>query len=332
MPKDHLVADIPVKALIEKNGHILIVFDGKMWELPGGRLCVSEQPSEALSREMQEELGIEVTAKRICDAFPFTSWNGTKHFAVVFHCTLKDPLRPLCVDVNEIKEIRWVSAKDDLTSLAFAGNYRKTLENFFKKRPIPFNKNRIYEWLICSQSFLQCALITARTLKLKLETFQYGAQEGESKQWCLKTIYGDYAQDCSYLIFPILYNFKHGIELYLKAIIGMDAGGLNKEHDLINLHKAANIESEDCKNTIGKYARCNFLLPKNQIYDSSNEYERYAVQGTPYDNLEFYGSNDGRSEALPKITQEKVDELIKDIGDLTKIIREESLKRLREIQ
>jgi len=197
---------------------------------------------------------------------------------------------------------------------------------------IPFDTNRTYEWLIISQSYLQCSLITARMLKLELSTHEYGVAEGSPLQWCLKEIYGRYGQDCNYLIFPILFNFKHGVELYLKTISGMDTSQFDKKHNLISLLTTTGIKNVDCKRIIEKYHRCNFLMPNNNRGDESNTFERYAAQDTPYNNFEFYDpsyTNDKRLKFLPKLKTKKIIELIEDIEKLTDIIREESLERLR---
>jgi 8-oxo-dGTP diphosphatase len=65
-------------ALVDSDGRVLIAQrpEGKqlagLWEFPGGKLEAGETPEEALIRELQEELGIEV-AKSCLAPFAFTS-------------------------------------------------------------------------------------------------------------------------------------------------------------------------------------------------------------------------------------------------------------------
>jgi 8-oxo-dGTP diphosphatase len=55
---------IVVAALIEADGKVLVCQRrrtdsfGLMWEFPGGKLQPGESPSEALARELHEELGV----------------------------------------------------------------------------------------------------------------------------------------------------------------------------------------------------------------------------------------------------------------------------------
>ena len=65
---DRPVTEVAVGVLIQPNGDFLLtsrpsgkVYEG-YWEFPGGKLEPGESVQQALSRELQEELGIEIGA------------------------------------------------------------------------------------------------------------------------------------------------------------------------------------------------------------------------------------------------------------------------------
>ncbi len=131
--EQHLHADIPVKALIERDGRVLIVRD-RHWELPGGRMHVGETPEEALHREIEEELHVGIRVLGIQDAFTFTSERtGQAHFIVVYRCELIDDT-PFHLDGKELQEIRWISADDDLSAITFFRGYPEMLKKYFGKK------------------------------------------------------------------------------------------------------------------------------------------------------------------------------------------------------
>jgi 8-oxo-dGTP diphosphatase len=108
-------------ALIQSGGEEPLVLlaqrpEGKslagQWEFPGGKVELGESPEEALSRELGEELGIEIPA----DALTPLTFASMKNRSTKVHL-----LMPLFVAVDrwsgevrgaEGQEIRWVSAAE----------------------------------------------------------------------------------------------------------------------------------------------------------------------------------------------------------------------------
>lgn len=127
----HLVADIPQKALIVRDGKLLIVFDQR-WELPGGRLHIDEAPRDGLRREVMEELGAEINVIGIHDTFTFFR-GEMQHFCVVYHCELAPMSAEPCPDGVELKDLRWVSSVDELSGLSFSAGFRETVEKFLRQ-------------------------------------------------------------------------------------------------------------------------------------------------------------------------------------------------------
>jgi 8-oxo-dGTP pyrophosphatase MutT (NUDIX family) len=129
IPEQLFVGQVAQKALIEKDGKVLISLDTNVenWDLPGGRIHTGENPKEALAREVKEEIGVDIV---VGDPF-YTDFAGLNRFLVVYHTTLADPTQPFTLAADEIKEVRWIS-KDELESFSFWPAYKRTLEFFFK--------------------------------------------------------------------------------------------------------------------------------------------------------------------------------------------------------
>lgn len=103
-----------VKGLITYRGEILI---GKKeeeeghpisgeWHLLGGHLEHGEQVEEAISREVEEETGLEVEVHQAVDVMTFP-WDGEEKdsLQIVFHCEADEKDAEARDDLSEVK---WV--------------------------------------------------------------------------------------------------------------------------------------------------------------------------------------------------------------------------------
>ena len=114
----HFVGNVAQKALIEKDGKILVCrgVGDKVWEFPGGRLHEGEAPVDGIKREIKEELGLDIT-----DVRPFQVERNyhfrTKVYQVfiVYTCSCGDG--EITVDKGELEEIKWVT-KNELRMLS----------------------------------------------------------------------------------------------------------------------------------------------------------------------------------------------------------------------
>jgi 8-oxo-dGTP diphosphatase len=78
-----------VAAILEREGKVLICrcrpeqSHGLKWEFPGGKVEPDETPAQALSRELEEELGIQDATGEQIDAYEYT-YPGKKTIMLLF--------------------------------------------------------------------------------------------------------------------------------------------------------------------------------------------------------------------------------------------------------
>ncbi|WP_265111100.1 NUDIX hydrolase [Halosolutus halophilus] len=89
-------AHASVRGLIENEGRVLLIKqrtpDGSdVWEVPGGRALIGEDPRDAVVREVREETSLEITVGDPIDVYSYT-WDGRAKgvVATVFECEVVD--------------------------------------------------------------------------------------------------------------------------------------------------------------------------------------------------------------------------------------------------
>jgi 8-oxo-dGTP diphosphatase len=103
-----------VTAAIIRDGDAILITrrppesrHGGMWEFPGGKLDAGESPQECLSREILEELGLEVAVESIFEiAYHRYEWGPV--LILAFECrVLNGEIRHI-----GISDHRWVSPEE----------------------------------------------------------------------------------------------------------------------------------------------------------------------------------------------------------------------------
>ena len=115
-----IMADVPIilvvaVALVDVDGRVLIAQrpEGKsmagLWEFPGGKVEPGETPEHALIRELQEEIGIDVTENCLAP-FTFAShrYDDFHLLMPLYVCRVWDG----AVVAREDQTLKWVRALD----------------------------------------------------------------------------------------------------------------------------------------------------------------------------------------------------------------------------
>lgn len=134
MESQHFVGNVAQKAIIEKDGKILVCrgIGDEIWEFPGGRLHAGETPREGISREIKEELGVEIAVGAPVDVI--RSFHGqTKQWQVftAYMCTLGE-CADIIMDKGELEELRWVS-REELKELPMFDDCREVANVFLAR-------------------------------------------------------------------------------------------------------------------------------------------------------------------------------------------------------
>ena len=108
--RDEMKTLLVVAGLVIEQGRVLMTqrredsLHGLLWEFPGGKMEEGEEPRQALKRELEEELGIEVEVGRFFEA-TFYLYPEFPLLLLVYHCRIvRGVARPL-----KARDLRWVN-------------------------------------------------------------------------------------------------------------------------------------------------------------------------------------------------------------------------------
>jgi 8-oxo-dGTP diphosphatase len=114
--KNHIVTSV-VAVIVNDDGEVLLTkrqippFQGE-WVMPGGKINLGEPITDALQREVREEVGLAIEVQDLIDVFEhLTPGDNNYHFVIIYY-----RCRPLSCDLmhnrHEVEEACWVKPED----------------------------------------------------------------------------------------------------------------------------------------------------------------------------------------------------------------------------
>lgn len=133
----HFEGKIAQKVIIVVDNKVLLIRDPRMkeviWEIPGGRMNIDEEPREAVAREIMEELGVAIEVGEVVHMEQFIQTNeDMRAFVIVYKAALVDSSKQFSPDVTEVGEIVWVS-QSELSNYPLFPEYKRALDCYFEK-------------------------------------------------------------------------------------------------------------------------------------------------------------------------------------------------------
>lgn len=117
-----------MKGVVIRGGKVILVRNERdEWELPGGKLELSESPRDCLAREMSEELQLVVEPQSILDTWIYTIAPGVHVLVITYGCSESSQAEAVLSD--EHRELRWF-ALAEIDGLRMPDGYRNSIRTW----------------------------------------------------------------------------------------------------------------------------------------------------------------------------------------------------------
>ncbi len=114
-------------ALRAPGGWVVLRNDRKQWELPGGRIDVTDSSlKDTVRRECLEELGVSVDVKELCGSWLFEVIPGRRVVIVCFAATAHIAMSDVVIS-DEHDRVR-IATEPELDDLDLHIGYRRAVE------------------------------------------------------------------------------------------------------------------------------------------------------------------------------------------------------------
>jgi len=119
---------VSVKGVVIRDGKVILVQNERdEWELPGGKLELSESPKECLVREISEELQLVVQPASILDSWIYTIASGVHVLVLAYGCSESSHSEAVLSD--EHSELRWFPLAE-VDGLRLPDGYKKSIRTW----------------------------------------------------------------------------------------------------------------------------------------------------------------------------------------------------------
>jgi 8-oxo-dGTP pyrophosphatase MutT (NUDIX family) len=129
-PRDNNAYRFPVtvKGVLIRGGKVVLLRNERdEWELPGGKLELSESPTVCLAREISEELGLTIEPQSILDSWVYSIVPGVHVLVLTYGCL--ESSRGEAVLSDEHKELKWFPL-EDVDSLRMPEGYKASIRSW----------------------------------------------------------------------------------------------------------------------------------------------------------------------------------------------------------
>jgi 8-oxo-dGTP pyrophosphatase MutT (NUDIX family) len=119
---------VSVKGVVIRDGSVILLRNERdEWELPGGKLELSESPVQCLARDMAEELQLEISPETVLDSWVYTIVPSVSVLVLSYGC--KETSRHKAVLSDEHKELRWFPLSD-VDALRMPDGYKASIRTW----------------------------------------------------------------------------------------------------------------------------------------------------------------------------------------------------------
>ena len=123
---------VSVKGVIIRGGKVVLLRNERHeWELPGGKLELSECPDLCVAREIAEELKLEIRPERLLDSWIYTMALGVNVLILTYGCS--ETSEADAVLSHEHKELQWFLLTD-VDSLRMPEGYKRSIRAWASAR------------------------------------------------------------------------------------------------------------------------------------------------------------------------------------------------------